>query len=70
MQPEEGGFLVRRDGSGHRERIPCVLAPRCMERHLPEDCILFQELPVQHRVSLLTVGVSFIYIFFYKFTDS
>ncbi len=22
MQPEEGGFLVRRDGSGHRERNP------------------------------------------------
>ena len=56
MQPEQGGFLVRRDGSGHRERIPCVLTPRCMERHLPEDCILFRELPVQHRISLLSAA--------------
>ena len=56
MQPEEGGFLVRRDGSGHRERIPCVLSPRCMERHLPVDCILFRKLPVQHRISLLSAA--------------
>ena len=56
MQAEEGGFLVRRDGSGHREKIPCVLAPRCMKRHLPEDCSLFRELPVQHRVSLLSAA--------------
>jgi len=27
-----------------------------MERHLPEDCILFRELPVQHRVSLLSAA--------------
>jgi len=56
MQPEEGGFLVRRDGSGNRERIPCVLSPRCMERHLPVDCILFRKLPVQHRISLLSAA--------------
>ncbi len=56
MQPEQGGFLVRRDGSGHRERIPCVLSPRCMERHLPVDCILFRKLPVQHRISLLSAA--------------
>jgi hypothetical protein len=56
MQPEEGGFLVRREGSGNRERIPCVLSPRCMERHLPVDCILFRKLPVQHRISLLSAA--------------
>jgi hypothetical protein len=56
MQPEEGGFLVRRDGSGNRERIPCVLSPRCMERHLPVDCALFRKLPVQHRISLLSAA--------------
>ncbi|MFN9907626.1 MAG: hypothetical protein ACK56F_16130, partial [bacterium] len=33
-----------------------MLAPRCMGRHLPEDCSLFRELPVQHRVSLLSAA--------------
>ncbi len=53
MQSEEGGSLVRRDGSGNKEKIPCVLLPRCMERHFPVNCALFRKLPVQHRVSLL-----------------
>ncbi len=56
MQPEEGGFLVRRDGSGNRERIPCVLSTRCMERHRPVDCALIRKLPVQHRISLLSAA--------------
>ena len=56
MQSEEGGFLVRRDGSGNKERIPCVLSPRCMERHFPVDCALFRKLPVQHRISLLSAA--------------
>jgi hypothetical protein len=48
MQSEEGGSLVRRDGSGNKEAIPCVLSPRCMERHFPVNCALFRKLPVQH----------------------
>jgi hypothetical protein len=56
MQPEEGGSLVRRDGSGNKEEIPCVLSPRCVERHFPVNCALFQKLPVQHRVSLLSAA--------------
>ena len=56
MQPEECGSLVRRDGSGNKEEIPCVLSPRCVERHFPVNCALFQKLPVQHRVSLLSAA--------------
>jgi len=56
MQSEEGGSLVRRDGSGNMERIPCVLSPRCVERHFPVNCTLFKNLPVQHRVSLLSAA--------------
>ena len=56
MQPEEGGSLVRRDGSGNKEEIPCVLSPRCVERHFPVNCTLFQRLPVQHQVSLLSAA--------------
>jgi hypothetical protein len=56
MQPEEGGSLVRWDGSGNKEKIPCVLSPRCVERHFPVNCTLFQRLPVQHRVSLLSAA--------------
>ncbi len=56
MQSEEGGSLVRWDGSGNKEAIPCVLSPRCMERHFPVSCALFRKLPVQHRVSLLSAA--------------
>ncbi len=56
MQSEEGGSLVRRDGSGSREAIPYVLSPRCVERHFPVNCLLFRKLPVQHRVSLLSAA--------------
>jgi hypothetical protein len=56
MQSEEGGSLVRRDGSGNKEKIPCVLSPRCMERHFLVNCALFRKLPVHHRVSLLSAA--------------
>jgi hypothetical protein len=56
MQSEEGGSLVRRDGSGNKEAIPCVLSPKCAERHFPVNCTLFWKLPVQHRVSLLSAA--------------
>jgi hypothetical protein len=56
MQPAGGGSLVRRKGSGLEETQLCVLSPRCMERHLPADCLLFRELPTHHRVSLLAAA--------------
>jgi hypothetical protein len=56
MQSAGGGSLVRRKGSGFEEIQLCVLSTRCSERHFPVDCLLFRELPTQHRVSLLAAA--------------
>ncbi len=56
MQSAGEGSLVRRKGSGFEETQLCVLSPRCGERHFPVDCLLFPELPIQHRVSLLAAA--------------
>jgi hypothetical protein len=56
MQSAGRGALVRRKGSGLEETQLYVLSPRCMEWHLPADCLLFRELPTQHRVSLLAAA--------------
>jgi hypothetical protein len=56
IQSAGDGSLVRRKGSGIEETQLCVLSPRCGERHFPADCLLFRELPTQHRVSLLAAA--------------
>ncbi len=55
MQSAGDSSLVRRNGSEIEESRLCVLSPRCNEQHFPVNCLLFRRLPVQHRVSLLSV---------------
>ncbi len=56
MQSAGDGSLVRRKRSGFEETQLCVLSPRWCEWHFPVDCLLFRELPTQHRVSLLAAA--------------